>query len=401
MSSQEITDQTDAVADAPPLPGPPLGLHLSEANEPVRVALKGPARLFFSLGLTVLIGYILVVGANLMIPLITAAFLSFLIFTLKENFRRIPGVGKYVPDPIAYLLAFAAIFGVIFIFADIVAENVALLIDDLPAFEDRFRDVVQEVTDFAARQTIVPAEAIKDALTEVRARAVGLIQPTLAAVAGSARAMITNAVVIFLYTAFILVERARIFRKIGLLSKDPKRRHAIDETIKDIGVLVRQYLTVKTLSNTITAGASLGIMLAMDIKYAGFWALAIFALNYIPIFGAASAISLPVIMALVQPGGGLDKMLVTLGLLIGAEQIMSNIIEPRIVGKSLNLSPLVILIALAVWGSIWGFAGFLLAVPMTVCVMLILTQFEATRPLAVLMSDEGEIAELKHPAIGG
>jgi len=219
--------------------------------------------------------------------------------------------------------------------------------------------------------------------------------------AGSARSLITSAVIIFLYTVFILVERGRIFKKIALLSADDARKEAIDETISDIGTLVRQYITVKTITNLITAGVSYAIMLFVGVDFAGFWALLIFALNYIPMFGAASAITLPVLLALVQPDGGLQKMLLTFGLLVGAEQVMSNGIEPRIVGKSLNLSPLVILISLAFWGSLWGFAGFLLSVPMTVSVMLILTQFQSTRPIAIMLSDDGSIAPLKHPELGG
>jgi predicted PurR-regulated permease PerM len=78
---------------------------------------------------------------------------------------------------------------------------------------------------------------------------------------------------------------------------------------------------------------------------------------------------------------------------------MSAAIEPRLIGKSLNLSPLVILLSLAVWGSLWGFAGLLLAVPITVTIMIILTQFGSTRPIAILLSDSGEIAPIKHAPI--
>jgi predicted PurR-regulated permease PerM len=76
---------------------------------------------------------------------------------------------------------------------------------------------------------------------------------------------------------------------------------------------------------------------------------------------------------------------------------MSNGIEPRLVGRTLNLSPLVVLFSLSVWGSVWGFAGLLLSVPITVAVMLTLTQFEATRPIAIMLSDDGKIADIKHP----
>ena len=196
----------------------------------------------------------------------------------------------------------------------------------------------------------------------------------------------------------MLIERGRIFRKINLLGADDRERQVINETMGDIGVLVRQYITVKTISNLITATVSFIIMKLIGIQFAGFWALLIFVLNYIPIFGAASAITLPVLLALVQPdGGGVRMALTALVFLIGAEQVMSNGIEPRIVGRTLNLSPLVVLFSLSVWGSLWGFAGLLLSVPITVTVMLVLTQFQSTRPIAIMLSDDGKIADIKHP----
>jgi predicted PurR-regulated permease PerM len=126
----------------------------------------------------------------------------------------------------------------------------------------------------------------------------------------------------------------------------------------------------------------------------------IFVLNYIPIVGAISAMSAPVILTLVQPeGGGVQKALLVLALLVGAEQVMSSVVEPRLMSRSVNLSPLIILLSLAVWGSLWGFSGMLLAVPMTVSVMIILTQFRSTRPIAILLSADGRIAALRHGAL--
>jgi predicted PurR-regulated permease PerM len=114
----------------------------------------------------------------------------------------------------------------------------------------------------------------------------------------------------------------------------------------------------------------------------------------VPIVGAVIAVSLPVLLTLVQPDGGLGKAVLTLVLLTGAEQTISSFVEPRVMGRSLNLSPLVILLSLATWGTLWGFPGMLLCVPMTVAVMIVLSQFEVTRPVAILLSDNGEIAEV-------
>ncbi len=369
---------------------------------PAGPAPAGHVRFFYGVALATLIAFILHIGRDILIPLVSAVFLSFLIFTLKESFRRIPVVGKYVPNWLAYLFAFQLIFSVIFLFVEIIRANVEVLVERAPDYEASLREAADGAIGFVRSLSFLPTDALGDILESLRGRALAMIQPLASGFASSARALVTTAVVIFLYTVIILVERGRIIKKLALLTVDEKRRHAIDETIDDIGGLIRQYLTVKTITNLITAGVSYAIMAAIGVDFAGFWALLIFALNYIPIFGAASAITLPVLLALVQPdGGGVRTMLVTLGLLVGAEQTMSNGIEPRIVGKSLNLSPLVILISLAVWGSLWGFAGFLLAIPMTVTLMLILTQFRPTRPFAVLLSDDGTIAPLKHPALGG
>ena len=173
----------------------------------------------------------------------------------------------------------------------------------------------------------------------------------------------------------------------------------MNETIADIGGLVRQYITVKTITNLITALVSYGIMRVFDLDFAGFWALLIFVFNYIPIFGAALAITLPVLLMVVQPDGGPLRALGMLGVMVAAEQTMSSIIEPRLIGRTLNLSPLIILLSLAIWGSLWGFTGILLAIPMTITVMLVLSQFRTTRPIAIMLSDNGKIADIKHPKL--
>ena len=361
---------------------------------------NGMERTFYSLAVAVLIGLIAYIGRGVLIPLVVAAFLCFLIFTLKENVRRTPVIGKYLPDWLGYALAFALIGGAIVLFVEIIKSNVETLLDAWPSYEQRLSDIISNGIDLVAGMNIIPEQLI-GGIEQLQQSALDLIRPVLSQAAGSLRALTSNFltfITVFLYLVFMLIERARILKKINLLGADGRERQIINETLSDIGVMVRQYITVKTLSNLTTATISYVIMLIIGIQFAGFWALLIFVLNYIPIFGAASAITLPVLLALVQPeGGGLRLSLIALASLIGAEQVMSNAVEPRIVGRTLNLSPLVILFSLGVWGSLWGFAGLLLSVPITVTVMIILSQFPATRPVAIMMSDNGSIAELKHP----
>lgn len=367
-------------------------------------ANAGMARTFYSLAVAVLIGFVAYIGRGVIIPLVVAGFLCFLIFTLKENIRRTPFIGKFLPDWMGYLLAFVFIGLGAMLFVEIIKSNVETLLETWPSYEERLRSLIQEGLSFVRSTNLLPAELI-GSVDQLQQAALNVVRPLLSQAAGSLQGLTSNFltfITVFLYLIFMLIERGRIFKKINLLGADARERSVINETISDIGVMVRQYITVKTVTNLITAGISYVIMLIIGIQFAGFWALLIFVLNYIPIFGAVSAITLPVLLALVQPdGGGLRMALIALVSLVGAEQVMSNGIEPRIVGRTLNLSPLVILFSLGVWGSIWGFAGLLLSVPITVTVMIVLSQFKTTRPIAIMLSDNGQIADIKHPPIGG
>lgn len=358
----------------------------------------GMSKTFYGLAIAVLIGFIAYIGRGVLIPLVVAGFLCFLIFTLKENIRKAPMIGKYLPNWLSYIFAFMLIGFGIMLFVEIIKSNVETLLETWPSYETRLRSLISEGIAFVQTLDFLPQEFI-GSVDQLQQAALDVIRPLLSQAAGSLRALTSNFmtfITVFLYLIFMLIERGRFFRKINFLGASEGERRAIHETISDIGVMVRQYITVKTVSNLVTATVSYAIMSLIGIQFAGFWALLIFVLNYIPIFGAASAITLPVLLALVQPdGGGIKMAIITLVSLIGFEQIMSNGIEPRIVGRSLNLSPLIILFSLGVWGSIWGFAGLLLSVPITVTVMIVLSQFQSTRPIAVMLSDNGKIAEIK------
>ncbi|MEZ5920978.1 MAG: AI-2E family transporter [Parvularculaceae bacterium] len=387
------------VADRQEAAAPGGGPHHGDGNFGDHGDSLGAQRMFYGLALATLIATIAYFGRGVFVPLVVAGFLSFLMHTMKETIRKGPLIGRFMPNWLCYLLAFAVILSVFVLLIEIIRDNVDALISAAPLYEERLRSVT-ETGIMKLRETGVLGEDFIGGVEQLRAQGLALFRPMLGQFGDSVRSLTGNSVTIFLYTVFMLLERGRIFRKIDLLNTDPETQAAVNETIADIGRLVRQYVTVKTVSNLITAGVSYAILSFVGVDFAGFWALLIFVLNFIPIVGAVSAISLPVLLALVQPeGGGVQTAIIALVLLVGAEQTMSSAIEPRIIGKTLNLSPLVILLSLAVWGTLWGFAGLLLAVPFTVTIMIILTQFRSTRPIAILLSENGEIAPLKHAPI--
>jgi len=129
-------------------------------------------------------------------------------------------------------------------------------------------------------------------------------------------------------------------------------------------------------------------MTALGLDNALFWALVIFVLNYIPIVGGLLAVLFPVLFAIVQ-FDSLGQVGLLALILFGAQTIIGNTIQPKMMGDSMNLSALVVILALSVWGALWGGVGAFLSAPLTVIIMIILAQFPTTRWIAVLLSADG------------
>ncbi len=128
----------------------------------------------------------------------------------------------------------------------------------------------------------------------------------------------------------------------------------------------------------------------LGVDFAGFWAVLIGVLNYVPYVGSVLGVLFPVAFATMQfaDPGAIFAVLLALS---AAQFVIGFFLDPYLMGNSLNLSPFAILISLAAWSALWGIAGAFLAVPITACMVLIFAEFEATRPIAILLSRNGQI----------
>jgi AI-2 transport protein TqsA len=164
---------------------------------------------------------------------------------------------------------------------------------------------------------------------------------------------------------------------------------------------IHTYLGVKTAVSLTTAVLAYILMRIVGLDFAEFWALLIFILHFIPTIGVIVATVFPTLLAAVQ----FDHIGPCLAVGIGITAIamfMGNIVEPNIMGETLNLSPLTVIIALILWGTVWGIVGAFLCVPLTVILVIILSNFRATRWVSVLLSKTGKIHLGDPPAnLGG
>lgn len=150
------------------------------------------------------------------------------------------------------------------------------------------------------------------------------------------------------------------------------------------------YISLKSLVNLLSAALSYFIMLGVGIDSPLFWAFLIFVFNFIPAIGPIIGTIFPALFALIQFGEFAPFLVILFGV-GGTVVTVGSFVEPRVMGNNLNISPLVAILSLAIWGSIWGIIGMLLSVPITVAMIIIFSQFPKTRTIAILLSEKGRI----------
>ena len=182
----------------------------------------------------------------------------------------------------------------------------------------------------------------------------------------------------------------KITLQFSIIFKEEERHEKASNLLKRLNKSINEYISLKTLVSLITAAVSYVVLLIIGVDFAFFWAFLIFLLNFIPTIGSLIATIFPATMALLQ-FCSINPFIWVLVCIGTVQLIVGNLIEPKLMGKSLNVSSLVVLLALAFWGAIWGIVGMILSVPITVVMIIIFAQFPATKNISILLSSNAHV----------
>lgn len=216
----------------------------------------------------------------------------------------------------------------------------------------------------------------------------GRFEALLAGFAKSIQSFMSSFIFIALYVIFLFAAQNSFGKKLVELFPQKDKRKRAEKIAIRIRASIEKYLGIQTLMSIIMTVLSYIVMKAFGLDNALFWALVIFILNYIPVVGSVLAGLLPAAFALVQ-FDSLAMVGAMAGLLFAVQFIISNTIQPKMMGDSMNLSALVVILSLVMWQAVWGGVGAFLSAPLTVILMIILAQFPTTRWIAVLLSADG------------
>jgi len=212
----------------------------------------------------------------------------------------------------------------------------------------------------------------------------GKIGSGLVALSGSFVSLASNMGMILIFLVFMLIGKPYSQRKIEQ-AFEGRRAEQITEVTGSITGQISRYLSIKLMISAITALLVWVVLVAMKVDFPVTWAVFTFLLNFIPTVGSAIATVPPVLVALVQFYPSFWPAIIVLILLLLIQQTMGSFIEPKLMGDSLNLSPVVILLSLVFWGWLWGITGALLSVPIAAAIKIVCENIEALKPISVLM----------------
>lgn len=339
--------------------------------------------LTYSILLVIFIVIILVVGKDLLIPLFLALIFWFLIKEIRAQIKKIPVIGSKMPN---WLLSLSAI-GLIFILAafviDILLINIQSLTQNLNTYEKNIEVLNQELI---AKFDINMRTLWTKYVGEFNFSSV------IKDIVNSITSMFSNTFMIVLYVMFLMFEEQLFPNKLRAIYKNEGEFETVQKTLKRVNRTISKYITLKTLVSLITGVCSYIALYFLGIDSPVFWAFLIFLLNFIPTIGSLIATLFPSIIAILQTGD--FQLFLMVLLIVGAIQVLvGNIIEPRVMGNSLNVSTLVVFMSLTFWGTIWGITGMVLSVPITVILIILFSQFDSTKNLAILLSEKGNITK--------
>lgn len=353
---------------------------MSNLNASIRVASVSLAFLA-----TIALGWFLNAAQAILVPIVLGALLAILMGGISQIMARIPLYAKYVPDWLRMTLTTIVLFIVLAGLISFFARNLDPVVRAMPGYIERLSQTTSEI---AARFDVefeLTWQSV-DRLVFDNIDVQQLIRMTLNSVSYSAGYL----ALVFLYAILFLIERDSIPKKVAAIATDETSRKNVWRTIDLITDQIGTYFVTKTLINVVLGVVCWVIFLVFGVEFAAFFAVTTAIFNYIPYVGSWIAMALPMLFAIGAWGLNMDAFLLFTSL-CAAQFGIGYFWEPRLMGRSMNLSPVIVMVSLASWSAVWGLIGAILSVILTSGIMTIMSFFKPTRPLAILLTNNGEI----------
>lgn len=308
-------------------------------------------------------GFVLKFASGVFIPLVIAWF-------MLQVFHPVIDLGKKVklPPIVNVILVFAVLFSLCYI-------GIVFCTAQVVEFSKAYTRYSSKLNEFILTVFDIPIESIR--WMDIAGRYLRNISEVFFTIS-------SNFVLTLVFFLFMFLESPYLNNKIDVAFSDNNAAR-IKNIISSVSYEISRYLGTLTLISLATGVCAWIVLEIMGVELAAGWGVLTFLLNYIPTVGSIIATIPPVLMAILQFSPGYVKPVIVL-ISLGAIQIfLGNFVTPKMVGDRVGLSPVVILLSLLLWGTIWGVPGAILSVPIAVIIKIVCKNFESLKPIAIIM----------------
>lgn len=317
-------------------------------------------------------------AGSVLVPVLLAAFLAVLSYPPIAWLQK-----RKLPDWAAVLVVFSGVLVTFVLISVYIGASIRDFTGNLPEYQAGVLDQIRPLLAWLSGYGIeVSAEVITEQLNT------GRVMTWFAGALSTASSVLSDTLFVLLTTIFIILEATGLPKKIAMAMGTEE-----GELGRFSGVLdkLRAYLSIKTQVSLLTGFLAGLLVFVVGVEYAALWALLAFLLNFVPTLGSIIAALPAVVMALIQFGW--ERAAIVGGGYLVINLVIGNVIEPKLMGRRLGLSTLVVFLSLVFWGFVWGPLGMLLCVPLTMLVKILLESSDDLQWLAVLLGSGAETRE--------
>lgn len=329
--------------------------------------------------LVVIVMAICKVTGDVSITIVLSLFLFILMLPIVNSLEK----AKF-PSWLATLIAVLIVVVLMLAVVMFLFYTVDVLVRKVPTYASKLNDLDVFLKGLLGKWFDIPEDVSVFSIMKIDWVG-GVIMPALRSVSSSAVGIGRNVLVTLLMSVFLLLERHTLIPKITYAaSKDKEGR--VQAIWDRINRQVSKYIGIKSIVSVITGAFFYIVGKSVGLDFAFLWGVLAVVMNFIPTIGSIVITVLTIFMAVVQFLPNWTPILIVAAGTILTQNIIGNIIDPRLQGNQLNLSPFVILVALSVFGYVWGIVGMFLAVPLLSVLQIVFANMEETKPIAILMS---------------
>ena len=328
----------------------------------------------------VLAGFLLKTMSSVIIPVVLSFILSLVFLPIIKKVNLKTGIPWVVSSLIIIVFFFVALLGI----TSLLIGSLTNIISEYPKYETRFMSIYQLIADRLDFEIDSTKSLFQNLWTSLKVRE--YTQKAALTLSSGVVSFSKTLFLISIMSAFILIEMRLTKRKIHYAFKN--NREKVSRISHQIVNQTVRYISIKFFISLATGIICFITTWLLGLDFPIVWGFLAFIMNFITIFGSVISVGATTLFSLIQFYPNWGKTLFVLLFLTLVNMVLGNIIEPRIEGKNLGISPVAILISLSIWGYIWGFTGMLLAVPLTVIIKIICENLAYMNGIAIFLGND-------------